>query len=211
MQLFLPQIEKALTLADFDAAPAQEEMMFLSRLRQRPSNRPGQARQGAVLIMLYEADGQWRLPLIKRRDDLTHHPGQVAFPGGRVEYGETPYQAALRETWEEIGVPGERVALLGALSSIYIPPSDFEVHPFVGWRAGGRPAFHPDPYEVAEVIEVSLPYLLDPACRASERWELRGQGVEIPYFNIPPHKVWGATAIILSEFLARLEQITKLA
>jgi 8-oxo-dGTP pyrophosphatase MutT (NUDIX family) len=205
MQLSLSHIQQALTLADFNADLAQEEMMFLTRLRQRPSNRPGQARQGAVLIMLYEADGQLQLPLIKRRDDLTHHPGQVAFPGGRLEDGETPYQAALRETEEEIGVPGETVALLGALSPIYIPPSDFEVHPFVGWRESGRPAFHPDPREVAEVIEVSLIHLRDPACRASERWELRGQAVEIPYFNIPPHKVWGATAIILSEFLARID------
>ena len=198
-------IRAALTLPDFDPANAQREMTPISRLRQRPSDRPGQARQGAVLILLYEADGQWRLPLIKRQDDLSHHPGQVAFPGGRLEGGETPYQAALRETEEEIGVPGKTVALLGALSPIYIPPSDFEVHPFVGWRESGRPAFHPDPREVAEVIEVSLTHLRDPACRASERWELRGQAVEIPYFNIPPHKVWGATAIILSEFLARID------
>jgi 8-oxo-dGTP pyrophosphatase MutT (NUDIX family) len=203
---FLATVQSALSLSDFDPLIAQQAMTPITRLRQRPSTRPGIARQGAVLALLYQEAGETLLLLTRRREDLSHHPGQIAFPGGRIERGETPGEAALRETEEEVGVLATAVTILGPLTSLYIPPSDFEVHPFVGWHEGGRPSLQPNPNEVAEIIEVNLFYLTDPACRASEIWTLSGQQIEMPYFNLPPHKIWGATAIILNEFLTRLEQ-----
>jgi len=208
MQLSRGNIESALQLADFDPQGAQEQMMPKSRLRQRPLAETGEARQGAVLMLLYPVAGALQLILIKRCDDLPHHPGQIAFPGGRREDGESLLQAALRETEEEVGVSPAAVTILGSLTPIYIPPSDFEVYPFVGWHEGGRPAFQPDPGEVAGLIEVDLAQLRDPACRNYETWRLRQEPIDVPYFSLPPHKIWGATAIILSEFLARLERVT---
>jgi len=208
MQISRSSIQSALQLANFDPLGAQEQMMPKSRLRQRPLPEPGEARQGAVLMLLYPAAGTLHLILIKRCDDLPHHPGQIAFPGGRREDGESLLQAALRETEEEVGVSPAAVTILGSLTPIYIPPSDFEVYPFVGWHDGGRPVFQPNPREVAELIEVDLAQLRDPTCRNHETWRLRHEPIDVPYFNLPPHKIWGATAIILSEFLARLETVT---
>jgi 8-oxo-dGTP pyrophosphatase MutT (NUDIX family) len=208
MQLSPGNIQSALQLTDFDPLTAQEQMMPQTGLRQRPRAEPGEAREGAVLMLLYQSVDGPRLILIKRCDDLPHHPGQIAFPGGRREDGESLLQTALRETEEEVGVSPAAVTVLGSLTPIYIPPSDFEVYPFVGWHDGGRPAFQPDPREVAELIEVDLAYLRDPAARSHETWWLREEPVEVPYFSLPPHKIWGATAIILCEFLARLERVT---
>jgi hypothetical protein len=87
-------------------------------------------------------------------------------------------------------------------------PSDFEVHPFVAWYHNGqRPIFHPAPHEVAEIIEAPLAHLLDPAARREEMWELRGQEFLIPFFALGSHQVWGATAMMMSEFLERLRLV----
>ena len=89
--------------------------------------------------------------------------------------------------------------MLGQLSTIYIPPSNFLVTPTVGYVAE-RPDFHCDPREVAELIEVPLSTLFDPQVVKREPWTLRGTTVEVPFYQVGPHKVWGATAMILSEF-----------
>ena len=137
------------------------------------------------------------------------HAGQVSCPGGRHEPPESLGQTALRETYEEIGVPPADVELLGQLTSLYVMPSDFEVHPFVGRYLGdGRPSFIPDTREVAAILEVPLRLLLDPATRAEEEMELRGGlRLPVPFFRVGEHRVWGATAMILSEFVERLREV----
>jgi hypothetical protein len=98
------------------------------------------------------------------------------------------------------------VTILGELTPLYIPPSDFEVHPIVAWYANGkRPSFTPSDAEVAEILETPLSYLLTPASRGEETWTLRGYDVRVPFFNIQGHKVWGATAMMLSELVERLK------
>ena len=208
MQLTTAVIQRALSLTNFDALSAHYHMLPTDRNRQRPSELPGQPRIGGVLLLLYPHQQNTHLVLTRRRDDLSSHAGQISFPGGRIESGETAVQAALRETEEEIGVPAKTITVLGELTSIYIPPSDYEVHPFVGWVNGGeRPSFVPEVREVAEILEVPFPLLLDPDTRQVGPIPVRGATYTVPYYNVNGHKVWGATAIMLSEFLGRLRTV----
>lgn len=205
MELTTAVVRQALSLPDFDVRSAHLHMLPMGRTGQRPAELPGQPRIGGVLLLLYCYAQKMHLVLTRRRDDLNSHAGQISFPGGKQEANETAVQAALRETEEEIGVSAARITILGELTSIYIPPSDFEVHPFVGWvRDGERPFFVPETREVAEIIEVPLQQLLDPKTREIGPIPVRGATYTVPYYNVSGHKVWGATAILLSEFLERL-------
>ncbi|WP_422075640.1 NUDIX hydrolase [Tranquillimonas rosea] len=162
---------------------------------------PGQhALRGAgVLVPLHAQDGAVRVILTKRSSALKHHPGQIAFPGGKIEPGDgDAATAALREAEEEIGLPRERVTLLGTL-----PPHEtvtrFTMTPLVGWIEG---PFDPVPEagEVAEVFSVPLSHVAEPARFRVEgrRW----QGRRRYYYAVPwgPYYIWGATARILRGF-----------
>jgi 8-oxo-dGTP pyrophosphatase MutT (NUDIX family) len=166
---------------------------------------PGvEPRQAGVLLLLYPLHGRLRLALTVRTPDLNHHGGQISLPGGGWEEGDTSLQeTALREAQEEIGVPADGLELLGPLTPLYIPPSNNVIHPFVA-HLPGRPAFYPDPTEVAALLEVPLDLLLDPATRREEDWIWRGAPLHVPFYAVGEHKVWGATAIVLAEFLALL-------
>lgn len=198
-------IERALALPNFDAAKAHVLMTPIPR-GDRPPDLPGQPRQGAVLAITFLRHGEAYLLLTRRRDDLNDHAGQISFPGGQREEGETLSQASLREAQEEVGVSSSSLKLLGQLCAIYIPPTDFEVHPFVAWH-DGHPRFLPQEREVAEIIEVPLSHLLDPASRKVELWDIRGFSLEVPFYLIGEHKVWGATAIMISELIERLRMV----
>jgi mutator protein MutT len=157
-----------------------------------------------VLVLLYIKDGRAHLVLTRRRDDLNDHAGQISFPGGRREDGETLEETALREAREEVGIEPANLEILGHLECLYIPPTDYEVYPTVAWH-NGTPLFRQQVDEVAEIMEVPLAHLLDPANRLEELWDLRGFEVLVPFYLVGRHKVWGATAMMLSEFLQRLQ------
>lgn len=204
----LAEIQQALALENFDAWSAHMKMAPLGGAGRRPPENLAQVRVGAVLLLIYPHDAELHLILTRRRDDLPAHAGQISFPGGRQEEAETLLEAALRETEEEIGVPTTAVTPLGQLTPIYIPPSGFLVHPFVGWyRPARRPTFHPAVEEVAELIEAPLRHLLDPTNATEALWDFHGHEVLVPYFTLNGHKVWGATAIMLSEFIERLRLV----
>jgi len=171
--------------------------------RPRPfSPPPGvKARQAGVLLLLYPMHGVLHLVLTVRTASLNHHSGQISLPGGGWEEEDASFQAtALREAQEEIGIVTDTLELLGSLTPLYVPPSHNIVHPFVA-HTPQRPAFQPDPQEVAELLEVPLRLLLDPATRREEDWMWRGEPLHVPFYAVGEHKVWGATAIILAEFL----------
>jgi len=167
-------------------------------------NPPADCKQAGVLVLLYSQDGQLHFPLTRRPDNVEFHKGQISLPGGSSEHGESPQQTALRETQEEIGVEANAVEVMGKLTSLYVPPSNFCAHPFVGYVAR-RPDFSIEAVEVAELIEAPLAALLDPATAREEDWEIRGGIWRIPFYQFGAHKVWGATAMILAEFVAMLE------
>ncbi len=204
----LEDIHQALRLEEFDVIAAQVRMAPFGGAGRRPPDNLAQVRIGAVLLLLYCREEELYLVLTRRRDDLSSHAGQISFPGGRQEAKETLLAAALRETEEEIGIAGTAVTLLGQLTPIYIPPSGFMVHPFIGWYTlAQRPEFQPALTEVAEIIEVPLRELLDPAAAVEEPWDFHGSQVMVPYFALQGHKVWGATAIMLNEFVERLRRV----
>ncbi|MEW5989502.1 MAG: CoA pyrophosphatase [Chloroflexota bacterium] len=203
MPYTLADVQRALALPDFDGRAAQRPLTPHPRAAQRPADFPGQPRQGGVLLLLYPIQRELHLVLTKRPDNLPLHGGQVSLPGGRREPGESHPMAALRETQEELGIDPAEITLLGELTPLYILPSDFEVHPFVGWMAE-RPRFRPHTPEVEKVIEAPISLFLEPANRAEEEWEIRGYTLLVPHFLVYGHKVWGATAMILSEFAERL-------
>ena len=163
-------------------------------------------RQAGVLLLLYPVQAALHLVLTVRTSYLDHHGGQISLPGGGWEEGDASLEeTALREAREEIGIATAGLELLGPLTTLYVPPSNNAVHPFVA-SAPQRPTFHPNPLEVADLLEVPLPRLLDPATRREEDWTWRGAPLHVPFFAIGLYKVWGATAIILAEFLALLNE-----
>jgi 8-oxo-dGTP pyrophosphatase MutT (NUDIX family) len=164
------------------------------------------ARPGAVLILLYPDGPDLHLPLTVRSDRLPNHRGEVSLPGGATDPQDNdPAATALRECWEELGIAPEQVAIWGALTPIYIPPSNFRITPVVGFSER-PPALNPNDDEVSAVLTVTLRELLDPGHVLVEQWTLRGIEVLVPFFAIAGNKVWGATALILSEFVARLRR-----
>jgi 8-oxo-dGTP pyrophosphatase MutT (NUDIX family) len=158
-------------------------------------------RRGGVLVLFYPQRGQVFLPLILRPTYLGVHSGQIGFPGGGYEAGDQDLTAtALREAHEEIGVPADAVTVLGHLSPLYVFASNYLVFPSVAW-AQQRPKFRIDPYEVAQLLEVPIHDLLNEQNRRTEVWQLRGRVANVPFFDIQGQKIWGATAMMLSELL----------
>jgi 8-oxo-dGTP pyrophosphatase MutT (NUDIX family) len=158
------------------------------------------AKEAAVLALLYPSDGRLHLVFIKRNEYDGPHSAQISFPGGIREEGDLSLEdTALREAREEVGIDGE-IEVLGKLTPLHIPVSNFMVYPFVGWMTF-TPLFHPDPSEVQYVVEAALEDLLDLSNRDSETLFHHDMPIEAPYFRIGKEKIWGATAMILSELL----------
>lgn len=170
---------------------------------------PENAREAAVLLLLYVHEGRLFIPFMRRTQDGRVHGGQISFPGGRVEEGDLDYTyTALRESNEEIGVVPEEVEVIGSLSELYIVPSNFRVFPRVAF-AESRPDFVANDREVAEIIEVELGTLLKPDTRRLIRKKLHtGQVVETPGYHIDEGTIiWGGTSMMLAEFLKIVENI----
>jgi 8-oxo-dGTP pyrophosphatase MutT (NUDIX family) len=164
-------------------------------------------RQSAVLLLLYPYQGELFLPLILRPAYDGVHGGQVALPGGGYEkYDRTLIRTALREAQEEIGIKASDVRVLGQLTQIYIPPSNFQVQPVVGYLPY-RPDFFPDIREVADIIDISLTLLADKGIVGTKAMLVRNVLIQAPYYGVDTHTVWGTTAMILSEFLSLVEEI----
>lgn len=164
-------------------------------------------RHGAVLILFYPDGDDLRFPLTVRSERLPNHRGEVSLPGGAVEPGDADDAAtALRECREELGIDTSEVAILGTLRPIYINPSNFLIVPVVGFRPEA-PVFHPNGAEVSAVLTTTLRELLEPGLVITEQWTLRGREVIVPFYPIAHHKVWGATALVLSELVARIRRL----
>ena len=167
----------------------------------RLENRHGYYLNAAVMILLFIRADSWHTVLMKRPEYAGAHSNQISLPGGKFEDNDADLEeTALREIREEIGIDDKRIRVLGKLSRLHIPVSGIEVLPVVGFYPD-RPDFQPDPSEVAYLIEVPLKDLLDPGNTREKIRTLMCKLVKVPYFKIGKEQVWGATAMILSEFL----------
>ncbi|MGE3275050.1 MAG: CoA pyrophosphatase [Vicinamibacterales bacterium] len=186
---------------------AQLTMAPHPRVGWDPDHIPAGVRDAAALVLVYPHAGTLHVPLTVRGATLRNHTGQVSLPGGRVDEGESFETAALREAAEEVAIAPAAVHVLGRLTPLHIPVSNFLLHPVVG-ISDVRPAFARAEWEVARILEVPIGTLLDPATirRRTRVRERNGERVEIdvPYFDLFGEQVWGATAMVLAEFLALL-------
>ncbi len=216
MSITLEHIQRALTLPAFDPAA--------SMLAMAPMGRPGRKtdplpREAGVLILFCpqppllqsregEAASELHIILTRRTDQLNGHSGQMSFPGGRRDPDDADFwQTALRETREELGIDTAGVECLGSLTSLYIPPSHFDVYPWAGYL-GVAPSLNPNPHEVASVHFAPVSALLDPANKHELDLPMfTGQTRRVPAYLLCEQVVWGATAIILSELEHRLRAV----
>jgi 8-oxo-dGTP pyrophosphatase MutT (NUDIX family) len=162
-------------------------------------------RHAAGLLLLFPIGGRAHIVLTVRADTLARHSGQVSLPGGVIDSGETEEHAALREAHEEISFADEAVRVLGALTPLDIPVSGFRLHPIVA-VVNSRPDLAPARGEVAQILEIAVEDLLDGACLVTRVRNADGQRVEVPAFVVRDIEIWGATAMVLAEFLLLLRQ-----
>lgn len=187
----LPGIE-----AQYRMAPITRAKFDLEKLD------PSAYRKSAVMLLLYEQDNDIRIPLLKRHEYVGKHSGQIGLPGGKHDMNDGELvNTALRELNEEIGIDPEKIEVLGKLTPLFIPVSSFYVQPFVGLYDHPEINFNIDAREVNKLISLKLETLKDNTI-IKEDGIVSGDGYKLktPYFSVEGEIVWGATAMILSEF-----------
>lgn len=198
------KVAPKLKLLPLPGIDSQLKMAALDRLEelQRTTLTQHKPKLAAVMMLLYPIDNETHFVLIERAVSDSTHSGQIAFPGGRMdpEDHNDPMKTAMRETWEEIGVPQTDQYVLAAGTSIYIPPSNYRVYSYLAF-AKARPLFHLQISEVQSILEVPLASLLNDA-NATKRMLKTSylESTEVPCFILNNQVVWGATAMILMEF-----------
>jgi len=202
----LYQIETRVQTACRTSLPGSEAHQLLAPRPRRgwqPGEVPSDAKTAAVLALFYPLNQTPHLLLTVRARQLPTHAGQVSLPGGALEGSEEITDAALRETFEEVGVDPAAVRIVGALSPLYIPATAFALHPVVG-IGETSPQLRPAAAEVERAIEVPLTELADPKnLHLGTRWR-GGHAYDVPYFEVRNERVWGATSMILAELLTVL-------
>lgn len=196
MKKFESELTKRLT-QPLPGKPAQLKLAPKSRRNSIPNSDTTLA---AVLLLIYpDKNGQLSIVLMKRTEYPGHHSAQISFPGGKYEKADNNLSyTAMRESEEEIGVKYEDTTIIGSLTELYIPISNFLVHPYIA-ISHISPKFKPDPTEVDYLIELPLKTLLNTPISYTN---LTSDALPetVPYFNISGETVWGATAMIMNEF-----------
>lgn len=200
---FLKLLEERLDLP-LPGTEAQFRMAHLGReFRSQPA--PDTARDASVLLLVYPSDENAHTVLIQRTGTLEHdrHKGQISFPGGKKEEYDLDFsESALREAEEEIGIPRSMIRLIRPLTPLYIPVSNFLVHPYLG-IALEKPVFTAQLTEVADILEVPLKRFFESDSVKKTDIAIHDGLVlhDVPYFDLDGRVLWGATAMIMSEFL----------
>lgn len=191
---------------DLPGKTAQNMMLAKPRVKIEFSNSAEQAIPSAVLILLYPYKEDIHFILTERTNEVQHHKGQISLPGGSWENGEQLHETALRETEEEIGIPADKTKIIYELTPLFVKVTGYMIHPFVAY-INQKPHIVPDQNEVNNVFTASISELLNPANRLTELWTIRDIPVDVPFYKFGKYKVWGATAMILSEFRYCLKEI----
>ena len=162
----------------------------------------------STLLLLYPKDNDIYFCLIERTEYKGTHSKQISFPGGRNENGETIKETALRECYEEIGVPTEEINIIGEMTQVYVPPSNYLIHPFVGY-CDTKPTFIADPREVKTIIEIKMNELSKPDLVKNKKMNFGSKDqrfqADVPYLDLNDKIVWGATSVVLNEFRIMLK------
>ena len=208
MELDLIKLSAALQ-EDLPGEASQFQMAPIAR--KRISEMPiedNSIRKAAVMIPLFRSGEQNCLLLTVRSTYEGVHSGQVSFPGGKFDEHESdPIHVALREMEEEVGIKAKQIQIIGLLSPLYIPVSKMHVQPVIAWVHNAN--WMANTYEVAQLLEVPIHHFLQTNVIKKKSIEFSpGIPVDVPYFDIQGHVVWGATAMIISELLSVLEKQT---
>ena len=195
--LFIEALTKMLR-RDLEGKSAQQKMMITPN-RFPTKNQENEGIPASILLLLYPLEGEWFFFLTKRSQDVEHHKGQISFPGGVVEKNESKMNAAIRETNEEIGVDKDVIKIIGNLTPLYIPVSNFHISPYVGWTEE-KPHTKVQDAEVERVFSVSINDLVLKRNLKTKEDFFSKKSVTVPYFDLNGETVWGATSMILSEF-----------
>lgn len=204
-------IEKLKTRLQQELPGKEAQNRMMSRVRAMPGEIPKDAKPSAVLILMYPIEGIWNILYIQRAKDGNAHSGQISFPGGKQEPDDADLKAtALREAHEEVGVMSEDVEIVGSLTSLYIPISNFNVYPFVA-VAKNKPQYRLQKSEVATIFELPVSQLLNADLKDNievtspiDKTFIR----KVPAYQIAENAIlWGATAMISSELEVILEEI----
>lgn len=208
-QEFLEYVPK-LVEVPLPAAEAHFKMAPLERILTLKSVDPTtkNPRDAGVMMLFYPKNGQTNLVLIVRNSYKGVHSSQIAFPGGKYEPEDVNLNiTALRETHEEIGIHPSLIEVIKTFTPLYIPPSNFMVHPFLG-IAKEALTFIPNIREVADIIELPLSvFLSDEIIVTTNLSTSYANNISVPAFRIEEHLVWGATAMMLSELKEVLKKV----
>lgn len=198
-----PENIKSALAGKLKGIESHQKMMPPNRKLKAANTDTKRLKPSSVLLLLFEENKVLKICLIKRPVTMKYHAGQVAFPGGRIEQGESALETALRETWEEIGITHDQIEVLGQLSELFVDVSGFLIQPFVGWLKYA-PVFFINRSEVDKII---LFPLLEFRNKLEETELDTATGkLLIPCFNFEGDIIWGATAMILSEFYDALDE-----
>lgn len=195
----IERLEQALS-RDLPGEDAQAILAPVPRRAWPPGFQISQIRHAAGLLLLFPLDDRAHVVLTVRAGTLGRHSGQVSLPGGVVEPGETLEHAALREAHEEVALASDEVRVLGALTPLDIPVSGFRLHPILA-ATNSRPPLAPSDGEVARILEVPIEDLMDGQYLRSTERVRDGYRLTVPAFHVCDEEIWGATAMVLSEFL----------
>jgi len=196
------------TNAELPGLRAQQKMAPTVRyLGKNNDGNVKNAKKSAVLILLFPSKNKINTVLIKRNTDNSVHSGQISFPGGKYEDSDDSLiYTAIREANEEIGIEPSQVNVIKQLTSLYVPASNFIIYPILGYL-NNSPCFHPNPDEVEKVIELEINELLSPDSKGLSYLSFDKLRITAPYYKANNLKIWGATAMILSEVLELFEDI----
>jgi 8-oxo-dGTP pyrophosphatase MutT (NUDIX family) len=208
-----PVLIRSLRNALQETLPGNEYQYKMANLDRRialKSGIPASARHAAVLLLLYQRNTSWETVFIRRKSIAGDvHGGQISLPGGRMHRGETVEEAALRESSEEIGSRASAITILGHLTQLYIPVSNHLVFPVVGYQHEYT-GWTPQQQEVDFILETPIDFLQAPESRVTREITIHDGLLlhNVPCFDVEGHLIWGATAMILSEFSGVMEKIS---
>jgi 8-oxo-dGTP pyrophosphatase MutT (NUDIX family) len=181
--------------------PGTNAQMLMAPSLRRPANVPLPMRDSGVLLLFYPVNDRLFTVFMKRTEYGGPHSGQISFPGGKSEEEDRSLvETALRESREEIGISPDAIEVLGTLSPLHIPISNFRILPVIGFMPE-KPVFTTDSHEVDYLIETALEVLLKPEIVKTKTMMFGDLSFEVPYYDIDGNHLWGATAMMLSEFL----------